>query len=433
MKRLLLTFFTAIVVLALAACGSGSSDGEKDQADKGSNKDDKITLRVAWWGSEPRHDYTTEVLKMYEEQNPNVKIETEYAAWDDYWKKLAPMAAANSLPDIVQMDLGYFSQYAENNQLADLTPYLDNQIDVSDYSDNYIDGGKIGDKLYGFNAGVNVIGYQYDPELLKSAGIDEIPNDWTWDDYEAMAAKAKEAGLFMDTGMKADVFFNYYLRSQGERFYNEDGTGLGYDDDQLFVDFFTMHSGLVDKGYTPTPDALAQQKGLEDSNVVAKTGIGVYQWSNQFFGLQQVADRPLEIALMPGPGTEKGLFLKPSMLWSMSEHSEHKEEAAKLLDFLMNDIEANKIILGERGVPGSAKVKEELKELLPEAQVQVFEYVELAEENSSPFDGPDPVGAGQIIDLIDNLSEQMNYGQITPEDAAKQFRTQAEGILSQNK
>src|SRR5699024_6077163 len=108
-------------------------------------------------------------------------------------------------------------------------------------------------------------------------------------------------------------------------------------------------------------------------------------------------------------------------------------EAAKLLDFLMNDIEANKIILGERGVPGSAKVKEELKELLPEAQVQVFEYVELAEENSSPFDGPDPVGAGQIIDLIDNLSEQMNYGQITPEDAAKQFRTQAEGILSQNK
>src|SRR5699024_11035620 len=164
MKRLLLTFFTAIVVLALAACGSGSSDGEKDQADKGSNKDDKITLRVAWWGSEPRHDYTTEVLKMYEEQNPNVKIETEYAAWDDYWKKLAPIEAANSLPDIVQMDLGYFSQYAENNQLADLTPYLDNQIDVSDYSDNYIDGGKIGDKLYGFNAGVNVIGYQYDPE-----------------------------------------------------------------------------------------------------------------------------------------------------------------------------------------------------------------------------------------------------------------------------
>lgn len=99
----------------------------------------------------------------------------------------------------------------------------------------------------------------------------------------------------------------------------------------------------------------------------------------------------------------------------------------------MNDMVANKIILGERGVPGNANVVEELKEILPDAQVQVFEFIEMVTENSTPFHGPDPVGAGQVIDLIGNLSEQINYGQISPEDAAVQFRQQAENILSQNK
>ena len=43
----------------------------------------------------------------------------------------------------------------------------------------------------------------------------------------------------------------------------------------------------------------------------------------------------------------------------------------------MNDMVANKIILGERGVPGNANVVEELKEILPDAQVQVFEFIEM--------------------------------------------------------
>ncbi|MBS4208342.1 sugar ABC transporter substrate-binding protein [Bacillus sp. FJAT-50079] len=434
MKRLITLFLCAVMVLALAACSGGSessSSGANTSGEK--DKEEKITLRIAWWGSEPRHNYTSEILKLYEEQNPNVKIESEYASWDDYWKKLAPSAAANELPDIIQMDLSYFSQYAENNQLEDLTPFIGNQIDTSDYNDNIISGGKLGDQLFGFNAGVNVVGFHYDPALLKKAGVDSIKDDWTWDDLKEIAAKAKDAGLYLDSSMQPDVFFNYYLRTLGKSLYSNDGSTLGYDDDQLFIDFFTMLSEMVEKGYSPTPDYIAQLKGIEDEPVVKEEAIGIWQWSNQFVGLQQVADRPMEMHAMPGPGTKEGLFMKPSMFWSMASNSKHKEEAAKLIDFLVNDIEANKLMLGDRGVPGSSVVKEELKPLLSPAQVQVFEFVEAAEQNSSPFNGPDPVGAGQVIELLDNLSEQMNFGQLKPEEAAKEFRQQADSILSQNK
>ncbi|MCM3408410.1 ABC transporter substrate-binding protein [Metabacillus litoralis] len=435
MKKWLAIFMSVFMVFTLAAC-SGSTSGESS-SDSGTKseggKDEEVTLRIAWWGSEPRHDYTLKVIEMFEKENPGIKIQAEYASWDDYWKKLAPQASAQQLPDIIQMDLSYFSQYAENGQLADLSPYVGNQIDTTNFTDNYINGGKLDDKLYGFNLGVNVVGFHYDEELLKKAGVDSLAEDWTWDDYKELAAKAKDAGIFVDTTMKADVFFNYYLRTQGKSLFGKDGASLGYDDDQMFVDFFTMTSDIVKDGAAPTPDYLAQLKGLEDDPVVKQEAIGIWQWSNQFVGLQQVANRPLKIQNMPGPNTSDGLYLKPSMFWSVAENSEHKEAAAKFIDFFVNNEEANKLILGDRGIPGSSVVKEALKPVLSPEQVQVFDSVEWAEQNSSAFDGPDPVGAGEIIEMLDSLSEQMNYGQLKVEDAAKQFRQQAESILAQNK
>jgi len=435
MKKWLAIFMSVFMVFTLAAC-SGSTSGESS-SDSGTKseggKDEEVTLRIAWWGSEPRHDYTLKVIEMFEKENPGIKIQAEYASWDDYWKKLAPQASAQQLPDIIQMDLSYFSQYAENGQLADLSPYVGNQIDTTNFTDNYINGGKLDDKLYGFNLGVNVVGFHYDEELLKKAGVDSLAEEWTWDDYKELAAKAKDAGIFVDTTMKADVFFNYYLRTQGKSLFGKDGASLGYDDDQMFVDFFTMTSDIVKDGAAPTPDYLAQLKGLEDDPVVKQEAIGIWQWSNQFVGLQQVANRPLKIQNMPGPNTSDGLYLKPSMFWSVAENSEHKEAAAKFIDFFVNNEEANKLILGDRGIPGSSVVKEALKPVLSPEQVQVFDSVEWAEQNSSAFDGPDPVGAGEIIEMLDSLSEQMNYGQLKVEDAAKQFRQQAESILAQNK
>lgn len=442
MKKTLFLLLGLMMVLWLSACSddsSGDTDETGDDAgseteDKGASDDnagdEEVTLRLAWWGDQPRHDYTSEVAQMYMDQNPNVKIEVEFASWDDYWQRLAPQAAANELPDIIQMDLSYLSQYAQNNQLADLTPFLDNQIDVSNIADGVVSGGTVDDGIYGFNLGVNATGFHYDPAVLEKIGVDAIPKDWTWDDFQDMSAKAVDAGLFFDTSFKGDVFFNYYLRTQGKRLYAEDGSGLGYDDDQLFVDFFSIVAEQVESGATPTPDYLAQLTGIEDDPVVKQEGVGIWQWSNQFVGVQQVADRPMEIAPMPGPNAVDGLYLKPSMFFSVAENSAHKEAAASFINFFVNDVEANKLILGDRGVPGSSEVKEALKAEISESQKQVFEYVEWAEQNSSPMGAADPAGAGEVIELLDTIAEQISYGQITPEDAATSFRSQAESMLA---
>src|SRR5690625_2615358 len=445
MRKFTALFLGILLALVLVACGdnngnskdtnnTNNNENNNTNTNEQANNDDgeEITLRMAWWGDQPRTDYTLEVIQLFEEEHPNIKIDPEYAGWDDYWQSLAPQAAANELPDIIQMDLSYISQYAENNQLADLTPFFDSEIDISNIDENVVSGGQVGDGIYGFNLGVNAVGFHYNPAMLEVIGVDSLPEDWTWDDYNELADKAAEAGIFFDTGMQSDVFFNYYLRSQGKRLYAEDGSGLGYDDDQLFVDFFGMLQERIEAGAAPRPDDLNENAGIEDSPVVKGEAVGVWQWSNQFVGIQSVADNELEMAPMPGPNASDGLFLKPSMFWSVAENSEHKEVAADVIDFFINDIEANKIIDGDRGVPGSAVVKDELREGLDESQTKVFDYIEYSEENSSAMGAPDPSQAGEIIDLLERIHEEINYFQNNPEDATTKFRAEAEKIFAED-
>ncbi|MNP06291.1 putative ABC transporter substrate-binding protein YesO [compost metagenome] len=371
---------------------------------------------------------------MYRTANPNVKIDFEYASFDDYWKKLAPQAAANQLPDIVQMDVSYISQYAKNGQLEDLSPYLNNQIQLADVSENVLSTGIIEGKQYGIPTGVNVLGFQYDPALLKKAGIDAIPADWDWAKYEELAMKSASNKLYFDGGMAPDIFFNYFLRTKGLTLYNADGTALGYDDDALFVEYFDRLARLVKAGAVPDPGVANQSKGIvEESDVVKEKGVGVWQWSNQFVGLQTVVNRPMDFAPMVGPDMEKGLYMQPSMYWAVTSNSKVKEEAAKFIDFWINDVEANKLIKGDRGVPISSKIKESLTPELSDQMKQVFEFVAAMEPKASPMSSPPPVGSPEIIAMLTDYAEEINFGQTTAAEVAPKFREAANAILANNK
>lgn len=431
----------ALLATGLAGCGGGdkkSSDASTapsaGAATKAAASNDPVKLRIAWWGGQSRHDYTLKVIDLYKQQHPNVTIEAEYAPFDDYWKKLAPQAAANQLPDIIQMDISYLTQYGGRDQLEDLTPYTQKGIlDIKDVSANAVDGGKVNGKLVAMNLGVNALATIMDFNMLKSAGIEAPKKDWTWDDLDKVAAAAKAKGKIMGS-YRHDVYFPYYLRTQGAKMYKEDGTGLAYTDDKLFIDYFTRYQKWYDAGYLLTLDKEATKKGTpEEDEMVMGNSISSVGWSNQYVLLSNSAKRDLELQPMPGPNGNKGLFLKPSMYFSITKNSKVKEEAAKFINFWINDIEANKIIKGERGVPVSSKVKEALKPLLTPAEAKVFDYVSWAEQNSSPMDPPNPVGSVEVEKLLKDTSEKIMYKQLSVADAAVKFRKEADAILAKNK
>jgi multiple sugar transport system substrate-binding protein len=450
MKKALTGIVMLALMISLIGCGSskdkeGSSSApassSASSAPEGSptassgDKKDPVKLRVAWWGGQARHDYTLKVIELYQSLNPHVTIEPEYASFDDHWKKLAPNAAAGNLPDVIQMDISYLSQYGGRGQLEDLTPYTQNgTIDTSSISEASISGGKLGDQLFAMNLGSNALLAVIDKDMLEKAGGTMPSQDWTWDDFTKLGPIMKSQGKILMQDLRHDVFFPFYLRSKGQHMYAADGKGLGYTDDQLFIDFYTMYQTWYNNGNLLSLDKLAQKKGTpEDGELELGNAVSTWGWSNQYILSSTVAKRPFEILPVPGWNENKALFLKPSMYFSISKNSKVKEEAAKFIDFWINDIEANKIIMGERGVPVSSKVKEALKPSLTPEQAKVFDYVAWAEQNSSQMDPPNPVGAVEVDKLLKDTAEQILYKKLTVEQGAAKFREEANKILSKNK
>lgn len=425
-----LVLLSLLMLLSAAACDSGNSASHAVQ------NNDKVILRVAWWGVQSRHEYTSQVIQLYEQEHPNVEIVEEYAAWDDYWKKLAPKAAASELPDVVQMDRAYLFQYGEKGLLDDLTPYVkDGTIDTSSIDENVISSGKMLGKLYGFALGSNVLSVITNDDQLKADGISIDDENWTWDDFEQIATAVSETtGKYGTNGMyPADVFFPYYLRTQGSRLYNEDGTGLGYADDQLFVDYFERQLRLIDAKAFPTPDVQAHITGVNDDLIVTGDAAMSWNWSNQYAGFAESDTVSLSLLLPPGHADESAIFLRPSMFFSIPKSSRHQEEAAKFIDFFVNNVEANKLIKGDRGVPVSSKVITAIKPELSKVEAAIFDYVEKASRNVRTTDPIEPLGNAEIMKALDDISEQILFKQITPKAGASSFRQQAERILNKNK
>ena len=121
------------------------------------------------------------------------------------------------------------------------------------------------------------------------------------------------------------------------------------------------------------------------------------------------------------------------MLFSISKNSKQKTEAAKFISWFINDLEANKLINGDRGIPISAVVKEGLKPTMTAADQKVYDYVAWAQQNSSVMDPPDPAGAAEVSKLLRDMQEQILYRKLSVEEAAAKFMNDANVILAKNK
>ena len=119
------------------------------------------------------------------------------------------------------------------------------------------------------------------------------------------------------------------------------------------------------------------------------------------------------------------------MFFSISESSTNKEEAAKFLDWFTNSVDANKILLGERGVPINSKVAESIKSEVDSNVALIFDYINSVSEIATPIDDPDPKGKGEIEALGKSIVEGVRYGDMSADDAAASFISQSSAILKE--
>jgi multiple sugar transport system substrate-binding protein len=408
------------------------------------SQDETIELRIAWWGSQNRHDRTIAVIELYEQANPNVDIVYEPSGWDDHWTKLATQAAGGDLPDIIQQDYMRINEWVTNGLLLPLDEFIESGvIDTTNISEASLAGGRVDGVLYAFNLGNNSETFVIDVDTFEQAGIELPAVDWTWDDFEEIARKLhEELGIYAIGGNLhfSEHWKGIYISCCDAYAYNAEGNGLGYteEQDQYFVDYLHMLLRLQDAGEIPTIEETLARTGtsVEDSYIVTQQAAMEYGWSNMLVAIWTAAGEDRNFIEWTVPGVADGYprnYIKPSMFFSISKDSKHAEEAAKFIDFFTNSVEANEILFAERGVPISSAVREALLPQLGPAQKVMFEFLGTVEGYNSPIRPPDPAGHADILNnvYLPQVVEPILYGMMSPEEGVKILRDEAEILLAQ--
>jgi multiple sugar transport system substrate-binding protein len=420
---------------APAAPGTGASNAQSQAP---------VELRMAWWGSQDRHDRTIKVIELFQKKNPNIKFTYEFSSFDDYFPKMTTQAAGGSLPDIMQHEYSYITDWSSRGLIIPLDEYVKSGvINLSDVSDEFVKGGKLNDKLVGINVGSNTQCWIVDVDLFKKAGVDLPPDNWTWADFEKSALAVHEKlGIWgMGDDLLIDAMWKNVYFSLGQWVFSNDGTQIGYTDDKPFVDHLNMVLRLQKAGaIPPRPEEISsfRGKGLENkAGVTGKSAMDVFS-SNQIVAYWKAAGDNRNFKLVPiprMPGGKSANYIKPSQFLSITANSKHPTEAAMFLDFFTNDLEANEILGGERGVPIAAKVRDALKPKLSKAQLEAFDYVARVGKDAQPIPPPDPSGYTDIVKnvYVPQVTDPVMYEQITPEQGAAVLRKEADTILAKNK
>ena len=438
------------MVLGVTACGSGetpagstetaatqeetaATQAETEAATEAESTDDQITLRMAWWGSQTRHDITVEVIEMYEKENPNVNIEYEFYDFDSYFTKLKTLVASDQVWDIFQLG-GNFPEYID--KIEYMNDYIDSGIvDTSGISDAYLkitqdfEGNQIG-----LSNGLNTYGIAYDVDMFKEAGVPLPTDNWTWEEFEDAAIKIHEkTGNFGSSGFTSSEFIagcSTYIGQQGSKpgdygFFNLNLDGMGFDDPQMLTPYIEMRANLINSGASPDAGAEMEITNIENDFLV--TGEAAMTWVavNQFPTIYDIcAEEGRTLALAPVPRVKAdgpaGSVIQSSQMLCISKDSQYKEEAAKFISWFQNSTECNNVLKGERGIPVNDAVREALEAEASDGQKIMYDYVKLVGTFETPekINVLSPAGQDEVVDNYRNYIQQVVAGDITASEAA---------------
>ena len=430
LRRLMALTTAAIMAASLTACGGQKAETNTHAADSGKESaaaGEQITLRMAWWGSQTRHDATNKVIEMYEEQNPNVQIEAEFYDFDSYFTKLDTLVAADDVWDIFQMG-GNFPKYI--NSIEPMDAYIEaGTIDVSDTTENFLATTRDNDGTQvGISIGTNTYGIAYDPAMFAEAGLEEPSDNWTWDEWKAdCLAITGKLGIYGSSKMDNFIAGVTQRASQAEKdgnFFKKTNDGLEFTDTATFASYMQMIKDLTDAGAYPDAGAIKEIKDIEGDYLVTEDAAMTWVSSNQIASIVNAAGREIKIAPVPRITKDGsyGMGVQSSQQLCMAKSSKNKEEAAKFINYFVNDIEANKVLNGERGVPIMSKVRDVVMEQADDSSKMIYDFVDkignFPKEDCNVI-SPDP--KTEIEDQYKLLIEKVQYGDVTPEDAAKQL------------
>jgi multiple sugar transport system substrate-binding protein len=410
----------------LAACGSDSgSDGSGAPGSP-------VTISFAWWGSDGRATITKQAVELFQQRNPTITVETTFSAYAAYWEKVATQTAGGNPPDVLTMDTRYLAEYGDRNVLLNLDGGAGKEVSLTDVNPELANTGVIGGKRYAVPWAQNASSLVYDPVAYQAAGADPS-QPMSWEQFRAAAEKVSAASGFgvrgvTDFGM-IDSALEIWLRQRGKSMYTPDGK-LGFGAEEL-RDYWELASRFrTTKAATEADVTASYNTSPEQSPLGKKLTSAEFAYDSVYPGFQKANGKDLKVAPYPTDNAgNTGQYRRPSMFLSVSARGKAQEASAKLVNFLINDPDAGKILGADRGLPPNLKVRAQLASAATGTNKVIFDYEAVIEPKLGAAPAVPPKGAGAIQKLLQRTYEEIAFGRLTIDAAVTRFMSEAQKDL----
>ncbi|HBE86845.1 MAG TPA: carbohydrate ABC transporter substrate-binding protein [Lachnoclostridium sp.] len=420
-----------------SAAAQSSAGAEDRSAGKPATGGEPVTLRFSWWGSDSRHKALLAVIEAYEKKNPNVKIEAEYQGYDGYYEKIMTTLSSNTAPDIIQLSKEWLPDIqGAKHYLADLSTL---PVDLSTLKDRLLEiaGTYNGEpNVFPCTVGGSVI--YVNTDFAKQYGID-LSKSYTWDEIKELGKSIHEQDsdaylMTADADMLNRLFVQPYLAQKtGKPLIDEETYAMNFSEEDAAEAF----RNIVDLYETNTLEPFGEAAtfaGQADQNnkwINGKIGM-IVDYTGSAPKYIASIDSPLDVISMPVTSDAKcsGVAYSGDRGFAVNDNSEHKEDAAKFLDFLMNDPESIAICKTDVGYCPTKQSDDILIAAGVVSEIQK-KGVEISEPNS--YTNNMISGNTELEVTRKDLIQEVVYGDITPEEAAKELTEQYQTILDELK
>ena len=316
------------------APGTESSQETTQAREETGGTGETVTISYACWDSNQGNLLRT-VADEFEKENPNIKIDLQVNSWDNYWTALEAAATGGSLPDTFWMHSNNIYYYGANDQLMDLTPYIEksSKVDLANYPQGLVGIYNINEKQYAVPKDYDTVALWYNKTLFDEAGIGYPDDTWTWKDLKEAAKKlTKEdksqygfcAGLNNQEG-----YYNFVYQNGGEIITDDKKSGYS---ESAAVAGIEEYFSYVKEGLSPE---IYDDKGRAEAIKNGLCAMGLFgSWNLSDFASSDFMAENFDCAVLPmsNEGGKSSIF--NGLGNAMSANCKNPEEAWKWIEYL---------------------------------------------------------------------------------------------------
>jgi len=372
---------------------------------------------VQWWAPELPAGSFRALMDQFETQNPGIKVKLISGPYSNTHDQIVAGAATGTLSDVVGLDGAWVNDLAKQGAITSLDPLMaSTNFDPTQVAAII----KLNGKSYMFPVASFVYPVFINLDLFKAAGIANPPSNRTefLQDAKKLTNPSKNQygwvlplSLQNPNGAQNDVMS--WVWASGKSMLKDGKPDLTNPDVISALTFIqTMYKqGLI----SPGTFAKQEQDKVEEF-VNGRVGMMVDTLAHINMIRQRNPNLKFAISALPAVDGYNGRRGLPYAAWGIgiSESSQHKAEAWKLVSYLMSPDVNGKLVSIAHAFPGNVKAKPDfvVTDPLFGKGFEIFQKGYLANE----FVGL-PV-AEQLMRMLDEEMQAMLDGKQTAEQAA---------------